>query len=124
MMTFWKFDDVPDSMDIKVLPQRLGSLHKVADELLTIPCMRPFFSDKIMDGFATFLWNQGMGTYLYLKDEIEFGGGVYSIQIQQRVSDRDFFRLYVQTHERLGVMLLKDEQVIDLRKFKGRMSRP
>jgi hypothetical protein len=118
MLTFWKFKEVPVGLQFDHLPQKIGPVHRVADELLTIPAMRPFFSEKIMDGFVTLLWNQGSGTYLYLKDEIEFGGGVYSIQIQQRVSNRDFFRLYVQAYERLGVVLLKDKDFVDLKNFK------
>lgn len=121
MLTFWKLNELPAVTEVRVVPQRIGPVHKVADELLTIPAMRPFFSEKIMDGFVTLLWNQGSGTYLYLKDETEFGGGVYSIQINQRVSDRDFFRLYVQTYERLGVVLLQDKDFIDLRTFKTRI---
>lgn len=118
MLTFWKFEEVPVDAGLNYLPQKIGPVYKVADELLTIPAMRPFFSEKIMDGFVTLLWNQGCGTYLHLKDETEFGGGVYSIQIQQRVSNRDFFRLYVQAYERLGVVLLRDKDFVDLNTFK------
>lgn len=120
MQTFWKFDEVP-AADLEVHPRKMGPVYKVADELLTIPAMRPFFSEKVIDGYVTLLWNQGPGSYLYIKDEIEFGGGVYSIQVQQRVSNRDFFRLYVMAYERLGVTLLQGSNFIDLNSYKRRI---
>jgi hypothetical protein len=122
--TFWKTEEDVSAKPLskyKLLP--IGPTTTVSKTILSIPKMHVFFSDKTFDGYVTLLWEVDQGLVLNFKDEPEFGeGGAFSILIadRDRVNDYDFFRLYVQLFERLGLYLLEEKQFIPPRDFKRR----
>lgn len=122
--TFWKVESIISEYPA-ISP--MGATTKVTKELLHIPKMRIFMSDMTFRGYETLLWEFECGVLLHFKDEPEFGrGGVFSIQVegQDRIGSPDFFRLYVQASELLGVTLMMDGKgFVSTRDFRRYMIR-
>lgn len=119
--TFWKPAEV-GPVRVNILP--LGSSSEVASKILDIPRMHVFLSSLTFRGYLSFLWSVGNGLTVAFRDEPEFGnGGVFSIMVmdKHRVTSRDFYRLYVQVSEQLGVVLLEDDNFIEVKQFKTRL---
>lgn len=119
--TFWKPTEV-GPVRVNVLP--LGPSSQVASRILDIPRMHVFLSSLTLHGYLSFLWDVGHGVTVAFRDEPEFGrGGVFSIMVmdKHRVQPRDFYRLYVQVSEQLGVVLLEDDSFVEVSQFKTRL---
>lgn len=121
LSTLWK-TEIVEAFSVKILP--LGKPKAVTRFMLQIPKMHVFMSDKTFDGYLSLLWYVEDGVVLNYKEEPEFGkGGVYSILIQDRtrVSDKNFFRLYVQMFELFGAVLLEDEKFVSVKQFRKKI---
>lgn len=99
----------------------LGPVNEVCQVLLTIPKTFACF-DAVDQRCISLLWAVDQGVILSFKTEEEFGpGGVFSILAKSRVSEKAFFRLYVQVYERFGTILLDDSgNFIEIKAFKKR----
>ena len=100
----------------------LGSVQEVCQSLLTIPQTFACF-DLVDQQKITLLWAIDQGVMLSFKEEMEFGpGGVFSIIAASRVSEKAFFKLYVQIHERFDAILLDDSgSFVEVKAFRKRI---
>lgn len=117
--TFWKPEEIPTSgFECRLEP--IGHPQIVVNMLLSISGMRPAFTTMIDQGFLTCQWRQ---VFLNMREEPELGpGGVFSIVVdgRDRVGMMDFYLLYLQAHELLGVILLEEEEFVTPKEFKRR----
>jgi len=123
MLTFWKPEELPrlGSMEVRVEP--LGSCVEVINKLLSIPRSRPYFSQRILDGYVAILWNVNHGLVLDFKSEPELGKDeVYSLLVDRKmVEEKEFFRYYVLIHELFGVTLLDNHRFVTVKEYKERI---
>lgn len=123
MLTFWKPEELPrlGSMEVRVEP--LGPCVEVVNKLLSIPRSRPYFSQRILDGYVAILWNVGHGLVLDFKSEPELGKDeVYSLLVDRKmVEERDFWRYYVLVSELFGVTLLDNHGFVTVKEYRERI---
>jgi hypothetical protein len=120
MLTFWKPEELPrlGSMEVRVEP--LGSCVEVINKLLSIPRSRPYFSQRILDGYVAILWNVNHGLVLDFKSEPELGKDeVYSLLVDRKmVEEKEFLRYYILLYEMFGVVLLGDGGFVTVNEYK------
>lgn len=117
MTTLWKPERLPsvDEFDCRLEP--IGHPVVVLNMLMSISGMRPCF-DLAGRGYVACQWKD---VVLGMKEEPEYGpGGVFSIVVQgrDRVKGMDFYLLYLQAHELLGVWLLEEDRFITPRELR------
>lgn len=120
--TFWKTDPIPERGIVVAHLLPIGSSKYVTDGLLSLPQSHPFFSRMTAYGYATIRWDVEGGVLLSYRDEVEFGGGVFSIIVARGdVSNAEFFKLYLNVYELFGVLLLERDSFVTIRQFKKRL---
>lgn len=116
--TLWKPESKPTDVEVRIEP--IGHPQVILHMLLSINGMRPAITPMIMLGYYSLAWK---GVTLNMREEPEFGdGGVFSIVVggMNLVGKMDFYLLYLQAHELLGVMLLDDDKFVTPMEFKKR----
>lgn len=116
--TLWKPEIVPPPAEFNCNIEPIGHPQVVVSMLLSINGMRPSV-ERAFHGYVGCQWKDVM---LLMREEPEFGpGGVFSIMVEGTTRTMDFYLLYVQAHELLGVVLLDGDEFLTTRELRRRL---
>lgn len=121
MITFLKTDAAPAPCHGISIPPLLpmGSVDDVVLMIGSIPMMVTIGKDPRI---TSMFWAVEGGVSMTIREDLEFGSpDVYCIKASRSVSDKAFFRLYVQVHELLGAFLLEDRNFLSVKDFRRRL---
>lgn len=111
----------PTSEEPTAVLDRIGTVSHVSCVALAINA-QPVFTKLVTHGYVSFGWGPSP-IIISFRDELELGGGVFSLLINNSAEPEDFFKFYVQVFEMLGTYFMQDGKIISVREYRSSLGK-